>query len=655
MNSILDIPGASGISPRDAAASKGKYQLDPVTQLLADYITKQEAQQKALQAAQNPALNKSVLEEVVEKTVGGMMGGALGALQGAMPQIAGQMGPQMGAPAPQGMPPAQGGIGGLDFAPTQMADGGIVGYAAGDPVMATESARRLSEAFGNIDFTDPENADILEQLRAEEKRRLAKQAEETKRLEAQERERQLRLTGVRNFPRAATPVSVAAADGAAAAAAGRTSGTPTPTPTPTPSGATAGDLTSPYTRGNFVPIGPGIEATALQVVPGATVTSRGRTPTKNAQVGGVADSFHLLDSARDFVPGNSGLSMSQLAAQLKEAFGPDFDVVNEGDHVHVEPGPTMGARLRAEAEGAGLPTAAGAPQGLPGFRIVENDDLGLPAGTPISKAMALVNPEGESPFAGVMEASQKLMDGMKDEFAPVAESMSNILQTLKDKNTPEAIKRRREKDLSLGLAEFGFRLASTGKIGESALGTMSELKKTLEGREGEQLADLARIAEVQGARADIVLKPLLQGFQTSLAEAGMKQKEIDNRITLLAQWIAGEYGKEASLARALQAARPDPFEPDPEAAREYADEMLERVITTADSLQAFNENVASLKLPQQAIAAANALGEKIWVEKATMDDPEVMRLQDQFKSLIRTYNLEQQLESWRQAQAFGGY
>ena len=150
MNSILDIPGASGISPRDAAESKGKYQIDPVTQLLADYITKQEAQQKALQAAQNPALNKSVLEEAVEKTVGGMMGGALGALQGAMPQIAGQMGPQMGAPAPQGMPPApqgmppaQGGIGGLDFAPTQMADGGIVGYAEGENVMATESTRRL--------------------------------------------------------------------------------------------------------------------------------------------------------------------------------------------------------------------------------------------------------------------------------------------------------------------------------------------------------------------------------------------------------------------------------------------------------------------------------------------------------------------------------
>jgi len=237
----------------------------------------------------------------------------------------------------------------------------------------------------------------------------------------------------------------------------------------------------------------------------------------------------------------------------------------------------------------------------------------------------------------------------------VAASFSNILETLKYKNTPEAIKRRREKDLSLGLAEFGFRLASTGKIGESALGTMSELKKTLEGREGEQLADLARIAEVQGARADVVLKPLLQGFQTSLAEAGMKQKEIDNRVTLLAQYIAGEYGKEGRLARALQAARPDPFEPDPEDARKYADEMLERVLTTADSLEAFNDNVVSLKLPQQAIAVANALGKKIWVDKATMDDPEVMRMQDEFKSLMRIYNFQQQRESWRQGQAFGGY
>jgi hypothetical protein len=184
---------------------------------------------------------------------------------------------------------------------------------------------------------------------------------------------------------------------------------------------------------------------------------------------------------------------------------------------------------------------------------------------------------------------------------------------------------------------------------------MSELKKTLEGREGEQLADLARIAEVQGARADVVLKPLMQGFQTSLAEAGMKQKEIDNRVTLLAQYIAGEYGKEGRLARALKDARPDPFEADPEDARKYADEMLERVLTTADNLEAFNQNVVSLKLPQQAVAVARALGSKLWVDKATMDDPEVMALQDEFKSLMRTYNFQQQRESWRQGLEFGGY
>jgi hypothetical protein len=79
---------------------------------------------------------------------------------------------------------------------------------------------------------------------------------------------------------------------------------------------------------------------------GGQVTSRTRTPERNAQVGGVENSYHLTGQARDAVP-PQGMSTAQYAATLKGQL-PGWDVIDEGDHVHVEPGPGMGARKPAE-------------------------------------------------------------------------------------------------------------------------------------------------------------------------------------------------------------------------------------------------------------------------------------------------------------------
>lgn len=97
--------------------------------------------------------------------------------------------------------------------------------------------------------------------------------------------------------------------------------------------------------GAIPPQGSAIEAAALSVVPGLTVTSRQRSAAHNKAVGGTAGSYHLTDQARDFVP-PKGMSFGMLAKRLKDAM-PGFDVINEGDHVHVEPGP--GARRQASA------------------------------------------------------------------------------------------------------------------------------------------------------------------------------------------------------------------------------------------------------------------------------------------------------------------
>ena len=55
----------------------------------------------------------------------------------------------------------------------------------------------------------------------------------------------------------------------------------------------------------------------------------------NAKVGGVANSYHLTDQARDLVP-PAGMSMAAFHTRLARAM-PGFDVINEGDHVHIEP------------------------------------------------------------------------------------------------------------------------------------------------------------------------------------------------------------------------------------------------------------------------------------------------------------------------------
>ena len=70
-------------------------------------------------------------------------------------------------------------------------------------------------------------------------------------------------------------------------------------------------------------------------ISGERVTSTFRTAAHNKRVGGVSNSYHLTGRARDSVP-PPGMSMAEYAARLR-ASNPGYDVINEGDHVHIEP------------------------------------------------------------------------------------------------------------------------------------------------------------------------------------------------------------------------------------------------------------------------------------------------------------------------------
>lgn len=99
--------------------------------------------------------------------------------------------------------------------------------------------------------------------------------------------------------------------------------------------------------------GAAIESAVMQLAPGVRVSGRGRTPERNAEVGGVVNSYHLSDNARDLQPAR-GQSLDQLAAALAPLKQQGFDVMIERrrNHVHVEPGPNM-ARGAAAAPAAG--------------------------------------------------------------------------------------------------------------------------------------------------------------------------------------------------------------------------------------------------------------------------------------------------------------
>lgn len=82
-------------------------------------------------------------------------------------------------------------------------------------------------------------------------------------------------------------------------------------------------------------------AFAPRGISGERITSTYRDPARNKRVGGVSNSYHTRRDAsgnplaRDSVP-PSGMSMNEYYRRLKAA-NPDLDVINEGNHIHIEP------------------------------------------------------------------------------------------------------------------------------------------------------------------------------------------------------------------------------------------------------------------------------------------------------------------------------
>lgn len=167
----------------------------------------------------------------------------------------------------------------------------------------------------------------------------------------------------------------------------------------------------PVTMGGGASAAPGafgaaIESAALAAVPGAQVTSRARSPSHNKEVGGVPNSYHLSDNARDFVP-PKGVSMGQLASTLTQTLGPKgFQVINEGDHVHVEPA------KRAAGGGVLRPPAKEGAAGASAKQTVAEQNAAYNAGRVLDAATAIQNAAANNPDAEAPGMAEAVVGGL---------------------------------------------------------------------------------------------------------------------------------------------------------------------------------------------------------------------------------------------------
>lgn len=84
-----------------------------------------------------------------------------------------------------------------------------------------------------------------------------------------------------------------------------------------------------------------VAAQIPQVIPGSVVSSGRRSRQHNAEVGGVPNSQHMSGTAIDFVlPEGTPFNEQQVRSQLAQIGLGNAEVINEGDHVHVEWGTT---------------------------------------------------------------------------------------------------------------------------------------------------------------------------------------------------------------------------------------------------------------------------------------------------------------------------
>jgi hypothetical protein len=250
-----------------------------------------------------------------------------------------------------------------------------------------------------------------------------------------------------------------------------------------------------------------IEQTLRKIDPNIQIAGRARTPARNAQVGGVAGSYHLIDAARDVsVP--PGMSKPQFIAQLKSVFGADYDVLpSKGNSVHIEPGPRLGEKVRAGARPLNAPV------------IAPERDIGTAEGRASSR--------------------EDLFQELQRRFGATEEEKdveSQRLARAKEMASDEYYEKQRKESMWETLANIGFNMASSKSpnllqaVGEAAAAAMPGAR--VDKKERKALKD--RALDIMGDINGLKRKENLQlfGLAVELDKEGRQQEQFEQNLAI---------------------------------------------------------------------------------------------------------------------------
>jgi len=341
-----------------------------------------------------------------------------------------------------------------------------------------------------------------------------------------------RMRSLLPFPEAGLPEGAGFADGGLAAL---------PVPDDMFNSSVGDSDVQQYAPGGIVafkqggPLGPWFEEQATEAIPGIRVTSRERSAAHNAQVGGNPHSYHLTNNARDFVPPKD-MSMGSLYKRLADLYGVGYDVINEGDHVHVEPGGRRRAPARMVSDPTPAAPASPTPVGLAASELPNEDTAAmydmLATNTKEREAekrnrrmagwaalgqqgLAMLMPQGMAGGGEVPGFAAGTPDPYSPEnlqrvqanlgaLAPQQHKFSDMLSTdVMHRLDPEELKKDRKQAANQALMNFGLALMASknpnflGAVGEAGMPAAAGLKADLN-----DLKKEAHSAIVEGAQLE---------------------------------------------------------------------------------------------------------------------------------------------------------
>jgi hypothetical protein len=253
-----------------------------------------------------------------------------------------------------------------------------------------------------------------------------------------------------------------------------------------------------------------IEQMVRRLDPNIEISGRARTPARNAEVGGVPNSFHMIDAARD-IRTPEGMNKPEFIAQLKSVFGSDYDILpSKGRSVHIEPGPALGKRVRAGVNPSNVPAT------IPKRDLATPEGFAQSAEDFIGRARNLYGDLPEAGLGRMKEYYEKQLD-------------------------PEELRKERKADMWATLAQLGASLASSRSpdflqsVGEAIAATLPGADASRKERKAAERDALRALTDIYGfernegkeiIKTGVEMQRAAAAQQMAQSEMGLKARQV---------------------------------------------------------------------------------------------------------------------------------